>query len=471
MVDEELKESVEKNLFFIWENYAERYFEDFFDKANDYEKYRTVYLEQAFLEKRALNPAVLREVQSQVNSNTVIQKHRLVIVGYIFIHLSSRLSKSRLDSDASMRKLLAYLKKKDKSKRYDRRHVQNILKDYYPEFFFKPDEKKKTRDERESVISSVLIPEDKPYSPFNQDAVDYIKYDRAKLISDNQRFGDVFFSSTLMAINPEILEGFITFRKECNECLSLITTKPKVKEHLKSIVNEEEKFPVFFKLYLGLNNILTLHWFNGRRKRIKEQLLNDEYYYKIDKNDIQKVLDIQKELFGSINITPFLQAADLMPLYGMSENAKTVYIEILKLPDLDPFVEAHFNDNLGIMYRNTGNYKKTISHLKKALPYFEEQGDIYRSALIIRNIGEANYKLGRKDRCFKLFREAEELVEKSDDIEHKVDLLGNIAISLKRVGDINRGFEYLLKAQESIPESRFDLVEKINQWVINFRNK
>jgi len=472
MLNEGLKREVEKNLISLWDNYGIRYFENFFDQVHDKKKYEQVYREQAFLEKRALKLGFMREVQSQMNSNRILDRHRELIIGYIFIHISSLLKKSRLDSEATMKKLDDYLKRKYKRNRYRRRQVQTIIKEYYPEFFFQPDKKKRIRDDRQAVVSSVLIPKDIPFSPYNHDAVDYIQYDRTNLLEGHRRFGIVHFNAIALNILPEFLQGLGNFKEEYSKCLDHIDTTPEIKEYILSIITEDEKLPVFFKLYCDLNSIMALRWFKSRKSQGKEKLLEKEYPLKLNERDIRTAFELHSEIYGKVNLTSFMTVADLMVFEGMHKEASVIYEQILKTPELDPFVEAHCHDNIGITYRRLGNHKNTISHLRKALPYFKEEGDLYRQALILKNIAEANYKLDRKERCFRLYNEAGDLIDKGNDFGEKIGVLLNISISCERINEIRKAYEYLEKAQDiEIPDSRIDLLTMINQRLIDLSGR
>jgi tetratricopeptide (TPR) repeat protein len=299
-----------------------------------------------------------------------------------------------------------------------------------------------------------------PFNHFNVDAIDYIRYDRAKILADARALSEVQFNALVSLVTPGHYEGLIEFRRECLGCLEHIETKKEAKDYLESLVSDMDKMPVFEAFHNHLTSILALHWFKSRREEAKARLLNDGYPLKLKKADVKRALDLVEKIIGERSITPFHMAADLMYYRGMLDEETVIYEALLEEPGLDPFIEAHIHDNLGILYRERGMYKNMISSLKKALPYFEMQEDHYRHALILKNMGEANYMLGRKDRCLKLYGEAEEVIQRGDP-EDRIKLLLNLSTSCGRIGERQREREYLGRILDD-PDTSMDILRIVD---------
>lgn len=461
MLNKELVREIEENLFGLFDLYSVRYFADYSEDSTNPKRVEEFSLEQAFLIKRASEPGFMRFVLSRMDTSEIIKRYRSLMAGFLLIQIAAKLGGKRLDSEATVNKLLELLKKRDGKQRYTRRQVYNIIGDYFKDFFFEPDKELKTRDDREAVVSSVLAPQDMPYNPFTQDSVDFIQYDRKAFFANDPAFDAVEFNSFMRIVTPEHYAGLIEFRRDCSKSLEHIDTKTDVRKYLKSLINDFDKLIIFEPFYNHLNSILALYWFKKRRDDSKPKLLIEDYTLKIKKEDVKKSLELSKTVLGEERyLAPFLQVTNSMINNRMYDEERIIYEAMIEDPKLDPQTYTQIIDNLGIVYRELGKYKKMISFSKEALPLFENK-DHYRHGLILKNIGEANYMLNRKERCFKLFNEAEEVIENNGSPEEKIQLLFNLAASCGRIDEKTKGRKYINKILND-PKTSADILDKVD---------
>lgn len=445
MLNKELVREIERNLFGLFDLYSVRYLAEYYEDSTDPKRVEEYSFEQTFLIKRASDPGFMRYVTSQMNKSDMIKRYRSLMAGFLLIQIAAKLGGKRLDSEATVNKLLELLKKRDGKQRYTRRQVYNIIGDYFKDFFFEPDKELKTMDDREAVVSSVLAPQDMPYNPFTQDSVDFIQYDREVFFANDQAFDTVKFNSFMKIVIPEHYAGLVEFQRDCLKSLEHIDAKTDVRKYLESLINDFDKLIIFEAFYNHLNSILALCWFKKRREDTKPKLLKEDYPLKLKKGELKKSLGLARTVLGEGRyLTPFLLVTNSMFYIRMFDEERIIYEAMIEDPKLDPQTYASIVDNLGILYRELGMYKKMISLLKEALPQFENK-DHYRHGLILKNIGEANYMLGRKERCFKLFNEAEEVIENNGSPEENIQILFNLAASCGRVNEKAKGRKYIKK--------------------------
>lgn len=88
---------------------------------------------------------------------------------------------------------------------------------------------------------------------------------------------------------------------------------------------------------------------------------------------------------------------------------------------------------------------------------FRKSGDNYRISVGLKNLGEAEWKLGYKDAARRYYDESE-LYANSLDREGKANALCNLAVSAQRINNRKMEVEYLSKYIQACPE---DWTERI----------
>ena len=192
---------------------------------------------------------------------------------------------------------------------------------------------------------------------------------------------------------------------------------------------------------LGVNNDAYLLFLEGKSNAEHISSVND---LEKSKNLIKNALDIDSsfpEAYASLGYTYLL--------LGEYEDAEEMLEEGLELAEntKDPEILSRVDNYMGILYKTTGNIKKSIKFFENALKYQRQVGDRYIQAHIYNNMSQCYGILGENEKCITLAIRAQKIYSDFEDDEKLASSYGMLANAYKNKGDINMSIKYYSKAK------------------------
>ena len=100
---------------------------------------------------------------------------------------------------------------------------------------------------------------------------------------------------------------------------------------------------------------------------------------------------------------------------GLFDQSVVVNKEILQSGNLTHLERGIILENIAMVSRNSQRFKLMIGYMKKALKEYEAANDMYRFCVGLKNIGEAEWLMGFKEKAWEFFRQAEANIQQLSD--------------------------------------------------------
>ena len=136
-------------------------------------------------------------------------------------------------------------------------------------------------------------------------------------------------------------------------------------------------------------------------------------------------------------------------LLGEYEDAEEMLEYALDLAEdrNDPETLSSVDNYLGILYKTTGNIKKSIKFFDKALKYQKNVNDRYMQAHIYNNISGCHGRFGDNDIAINFLLRAQKIYIDFEDNEKLANSHGMLGNTYKNSGDFKKSIECYNKAQ------------------------
>jgi len=112
-------------------------------------------------------------------------------------------------------------------------------------------------------------------------------------------------------------------------------------------------------------------------------------------------------------------------------------------------------NNIGIVYREQGNYDKAIDHYLRSLKIFEESDDKQRIAISLNNLGTVYYEQGNYDKTIDYFLRSLKIDEEAGDKQGIAGSLNNIGEVYREQGKYELAIEYVNRSLSIAQEIGF----------------
>lgn len=164
-----------------------------------------------------------------------------------------------------------------------------------------------------------------------------------------------------------------------------------------------------------------------------------------------------------------VQALFLMDLGNIVE-AETMFVEAINASNNDEIKEK-IAGNLGVLYKNNGNYSKAIDYLREAIKLAAELRNDIGLIKHLNNLGACYHNIGEQENALEFLQSAleksNEIIDSTEDIQTKkivksiqANILTNISISLKNKFRKSQNIELLEKAKLNL-ERAIDIEESL----------
>jgi len=145
--------------------------------------------------------------------------------------------------------------------------------------------------------------------------------------------------------------------------------------------------------------------------------------YTLEARDLSKSINYQKGLGRALN--------NLGVYYknlGDYDNSLQHFLQSLAIQEelIDTERIGFTLSNIGILYSIKREYDKALNSFQSALKIFEEMGNIEFQVGAMNNIGNVHYEKGEVDRALEIYLEAMALLEENDQLQNAFDVLNNI---------------------------------------------
>lgn len=104
--------------------------------------------------------------------------------------------------------------------------------------------------------------------------------------------------------------------------------------------------------------------------------------------------------------------------------------------------------NIGILYTIKGDYDKALSSFESAFGIFEEMGNIEFQVGAMNNIGNVHYENGDVDRALEVYLEGMALLEEHNQLEGAFDVLNNIGNIHNSRQEYDEAMDYYFRSLE-----------------------
>jgi tetratricopeptide (TPR) repeat protein len=425
------------------------------------------------LSKRAFIPGFYRYVLSQVMKNKRLQKHRKILLKAFLITMLNP-SGVTIKQVVNQKNGQNRLSNEDQPPSYTRRNDQLIINERYQAAFFKQYNPQQT-DERFVPTSSIFAKAIPPTTPFSKIVGEQYSTVMANSLSNDLAMSWLTSSATIQTIIPEVVEDIQLTREDCIRLIreELLTVQRALQKARKQYQKEQltlrrslceffldeatEHSPVFFEFYFHFSSILAFEWFDSRRPKNRQSLLDRGFPLRFALDDMQKarsLLTIQKVSDQAVDCL-LMNALQEYAFFEKSFGKFKECIESSGLAEVDLGITL---ENIGTVYRELKCYKKMRLFLKDALLHYQKSGDIYRIAVGFKNMGEADWYVGFREKASEYFRVAEENSSKLNDSLKRFGVLWNLAVASRRIGEVRLERYYLVKCLAVLPENETDKI-------------
>jgi len=276
----------------------------------------------------------------------------------------------------------------------------------------------------------------------------------------------MLLNAEIMPVTPEYLLDLKNFLNDVQEILKETQTATNVKRvfqnEMKSLTEISGEFSNHFQ------SIMAVEWWRNRREKTKRRLIDNGFplkYTRADATQAHKLLlEITKNpehvysiMFGSA------MTFDKRDLYIP---ARFMYEECLKTGFPSPLDRGILHENIAVMLRKQRKPKLMVREMKKAIEEYREVKNNYRVCVALKNLGEAEWKLGFKETGKRYFTEAETMSRSLEQSE-QAGVLWNLAYAARRIQEEKMECNYLVKCMSTCTDDQTNLVieceNRINQ--------
>ena len=198
-------------------------------------------------------------------------------------------------------------------------------------------------------------------------------------------------------------------------------------------------------------NALEIFTEIGNQEGIASSLINIGVVYRNLGNDEQafenynEALKICKENNYSKEMTNALVSIGNIHWYNNeNKEALSFYNEAKKIAENTEIMEdvgSGIINNIGNVYRNTGEYDKALDYYKEALAHSKKGGDQNMIAVILKNRGITYKEKGNYSKAIKDFNESKQLAKKNQLLRVVKEDLQNLAETYSLLGNFKKAFE------------------------------
>jgi tetratricopeptide (TPR) repeat protein len=418
-------------------------------KKNSPEALEGIYQEDIFMTKRVCVLGLFRHVTKQVMASEDFQRQRRTVTLAILrsiMHPSGVLP-GELETHSKDDKL------------YTRRNVQHILRDRYPETFFETGTKPKGSGNvrpYSAVFSPYgVLPLERPITVKKVQLADW------RIMARNKKLVEwITLNSQAQTVFPELLESLESFKSLCAELLRELPDDPESSAMGKIMREELDGLSEsFVMLHNHVLSIVSIEWFRSRQGPAKRALLDGLLPLKYTKEDAAAAASLLLRIKGSADEATEIVSVGAQALMecGERKTAEVLYSECLKFETLGPRMKGITHENLAVIHRKEGNPKLMIQEMKLAVASYKEEGERYRVAVALKNLGEAEWMLGYAKLAEYYFDQAEELGEgmKAPD---KANVYANLAAAAMRLKQDRLEIKYTKKFLECAPDTWSDKI-------------
>ncbi len=466
-LDESEKTKIRRGIVAGFDRHSQRYYENFFkalgsgsneDRRKAYEK---AFLEQSFLVKRTISPGFDRHVLNHVRASPAIRRQRHTILKGCLtpilrpegLYIYEVVSRSDGPSYGG------------NTRGFTRRHVQRLFHQYYSETFFQNEEEmaQPLDDQRFTPFQSIFSTNELPRSSTSELAADYYAQDYASLLKQPQTLQRTMLSAWIRLVTPEFIESLLGFRTECAEIAKGIKGSG---ERSDFFLDEISSFSsTLLVLHANFNSILALEWFRIQRDVTRRSLLshNSQLHYSLrDGAEARKLL--MTLVADPEKVRKLLEEGSLaFSALGMRGASVLLMNQCLKLEGLLPLALGVSCENVAVLCREQGKFKLMVQLMKRALNYYREAGEKYRVCVALKNLGEAEWKLGFKQASLQYFESAERLGAELPQQEQRFAVYHNLSAAANRIGEKKMEIGYLEKCLKTLPEDAVNKLFEIEQ--------
>ncbi len=419
------------------------------------EAYRGKWLEEAFLEKRAKDPGLMRHVLQQTVKSKVLAKHKQVLLRSALVSVAAKESPVVKEFAEKSRKRSGRQDMRRSEDSYNPRSLYRLRKDGYPEVFF--DQGPSRRDRRSERISTIFGTSPLPRNGATDDAAAYLAADRAKVWADPRNRAIVAHHVSIRDVLPECIEAFRVFRKDFNLAIGELLEDPNIsKETLTLLHREAEKNPeLVHVLFNHVSSVLAVKWFRGRPEREKEVLVEQDFPLDYTKQDARKAYELlSADLNGPTALFALTNLASAA-MYALHYAIDGIHLwqAVLELRPNDPATQAAAWDNIGIFWRQLGDPMMTIEAMNNAIPLYRQVGDKIQELIAERNVGEALVRANRIEEGLTQFRVVETRIGELTTSAERCHLWINLAEGARRCGQAQMECDYLMHLIGESPET------------------
>jgi tetratricopeptide (TPR) repeat protein len=466
--------------------YAKRYNERFNKELESKTAEEKRQLQETFkkvdllLSKRAFFPGFSRYVLKKVMNNQRLMRHRKVLVNAFVISIINPEGFRIKDIQERTEEKASVMKEGEPNKAYTRRTDQQILNERWRDAFFKPEElsNDSTMDDRFKPSSSVFATAKPPSTSHS-----YLTDEQYEVLfnyplSNEQMMEWLTYSATTQTVTPEVLTDQLLLRQESLKVITFEMQKiaqelRKVrKEYQKEKLREREKrakffqsevenfTPIFLEFYFHFASLLAWEWLRSRRPENVKSLLARGFPLRFTSTDIVKARKLMLSQTHSEDHADSLLRTALRE-YSFAEKSFLRYRQCLEASGLSEEDCGIVLENIAIVHRNSKNYKLMRLYLKNALQHYEKSGVAYRVCVALKNMGEAEWYMGFKNKALKYFAQSENRsITLNDPIQH-FKVLGNLVAASKRIGDFKLQRKYLMKCLTTCPQEDTEMILQI----------
>jgi len=109
-------------------------------------------------------------------------------------------------------------------------------------------------------------------------------------------------------------------------------------------------------------------------------------------------------------------------------------------------ISGYLLGSLGILYGQTGSYKKSLEYFEKALKIAQEIGDLRGEGAALGNLGLTYYYLGEVERAIDYYEQALAIAKDIGDRRGEGAALGNLGLAYAALGEVERAIDYYEQA-------------------------
>lgn len=419
------------------------------------EAYRRKWIEEAFLERRAKNPGLMRHVLGMTLKSKVLMKHKQVLLRSALVSIAAKESPLVKELAERSRKASGRREPGHSEETYNPRSLHRFRKGGYPEVFF--DEGPSRRDGRSERISTIFGTSSLPTNEVSDDAAAYLAVDRAKVWSDPRNRALVAHHVNIRDALPECLEAFRGFDKDFELAIGQLLGDAQMSKATLALLHKEgEDYPeLVHVLFNHIFSILAVKWFRGRSESEKKALLENDFPLSYTKQDALRAYELLAGDLGSTHALFALTNMTSPAMYtlGYFIDGIRLWEAVLELRPNDPAAQAAAWDDIGIFWRQFDDPMKTIEAMNTAIPLYRQLGDKSHELIAERNIGEALLRSGRTEDGVARLSRVQVRVQELTSPEERCRIWVNLAEGARRCGQNELEKDCLMRLIDENPDT------------------